>query len=74
MSKPSPNMTVIGPLWWLSIKNPPANVGCSSLIPRSGRSPGKRNGKPPVFLPGECHRQRSLVGYSLWDMTIVGHN
>ena len=21
----------------------------------------------PVFLPGKSHRQRSLVGYSLWD-------
>ena len=21
----------------------------------------------PVFLPGEFHGQRSLVGYSLWD-------
>ena len=21
----------------------------------------------PVFLPGESHRQRSLVGYSPWD-------
>ena len=20
----------------------------------------------PIFLPGESHRQRSLVGYSLW--------
>ena len=20
----------------------------------------------PVFLPGECHGQRSLAGYSLW--------
>jgi len=29
---------------------------------------------PPVFLPGEFHRQKSLLGYSLWghielDMT-----
>ena len=21
----------------------------------------------PVFLPGKCHGQRSLVGYSLWN-------
>ena len=32
----------------------------------------------PVFLPGESHRQRSLVGYSPWshkdsDMTEVMH-
>ena len=30
-----------------------------------GRSPGVGNGNPtPVFLPGESHGQRSLVGYS----------
>jgi len=27
----------------------------------------------PVFLPGEFHGQRSLVGYSPWDHR-VGHN
>ena len=27
----------------------------------------------PVFLPGECHAQRSLVGYYLWSQR-VGHN
>jgi len=31
----------------------------------SGRSPGGGHGKPtPVFLAGESHEQRSLVGYS----------
>ena len=35
-------------------------------IPRLGRSPGGRAWQPtPVFLPGESHGQRSLVGYSL---------
>ena len=30
--------------------------------------PWKREWQPtPVFLPGEFHRQRNLVGYSLWD-------
>ena len=30
-----------------------------------GRSPGGGHGNPlPVFLPGESHGQRSLVGYS----------
>ena len=28
----------------------------------------------PVFLPGESHGQRSLVGYSSWDCKGVGHN
>ena len=28
---------------------------------------GEGNGNPtPVFLPGESHGQRGLVGYSLW--------
>ena len=28
----------------------------------------------PVFLPGECHGQRSLAGYSPWGRKRVGHN
>jgi len=29
---------------------------------------GTRAWQPtPVFLPGECHGQRSLAGYSSWD-------
>ena len=32
-----------------------------------GRTPGEGNHLlTPVFLPGESHGQRSLVGYSLW--------
>ena len=47
--------------------------GLYSLIPGSRRSPGEGNGFPhfsgkeiptPVFLPGEFHGQKSLVGYS----------
>ena len=30
----------------------------------SGKMPGERNGYSPVFLPGEFHGQRGLVGYS----------
>ena len=49
------------------VKNFPANVGDSGSIPRSGRSPGGGQGNPtPVFLPGEFHGQRNLVGYSPW--------
>ena len=40
------------------------NAGDLGLIPGSGRSPGEGNGNTPVFLPGESHGQRSLVGYS----------
>ena len=48
------------------------NTGDPGSIPRSGRSPGGRNGNP--LLPGEPQGQRSLVGYSPWggkesDMT-----
>ena len=57
-------------------KNLPANAGDTGLTPGSGRPLGEVNGNPltPVFLPGEFHGQRSLVGYSLWgckelDMT-----
>ena len=34
-------------------------------IPGSGRFPGEGNGNPlQLFLPGESHGLRSLVGYS----------
>ena len=50
------------------------NAGGPGSIPELGRSFGEGNGYPPVFLPGEFHGQRSLVGYSPWghqesDMT-----
>ena len=52
--------------------NLPADVGdikrCG-FDPRSGRSIWRRKWQPtPVFLPGECHGQRSLVGYSPWGL------
>ena len=50
-------------------KNLPANAGDirdAGSIPGSGRFPGEEHGNPlkKVFLPGESHGQRSLVGYS----------
>ena len=36
------------------------------LISGFGRRPGEGNGNPLVFLPGESHGQRSLVGYRSW--------
>ena len=50
------------------VKNPPADAGevrDAGLIPGLGRSPGGGHGNP-VFLPGESHGQKSLVGYSPW--------
>ena len=51
------------------------NSGDLGSIPGSRRSPWRRKWQPtPVFLPGESHGQRSLVGYGPWgrkesDMT-----
>jgi len=65
-------MKYLGLPWWLSLA---ANAGDRDSIPGSGRSPGVGNGSPlQLFLPGESHRQRSLVGYGPWgykelDMT-----
>ena len=51
----------------LVIKNPPPNAGDirHRFEPWFRNTPWKRAWQPtPVFLPGEIHRQRSLVGYS----------
>ena len=47
-------------------KESPCDAGDSGSILGSGRSPGRKWLPTPVFLPGESHRQRSLVGCSLW--------
>ena len=54
----------------LVIKSLPANAGDlrdMSSIPGLGRGPWRRAQQPsPVFLPGESHGQRRLVGCSPW--------
>jgi len=54
----------------LVVKNPPANAGDSKRCrfdPWVGKIPWRRAWQPiPVFLPGESHAQRSLVGCSPW--------
>ena len=59
-----------GFLGFTVIKNLPVNAGDtrdSGLISGSGRSLWNRKCQPtPIFLPGESHGQRSLVGYSPW--------
>ena len=43
------------------------NAGDLGSIPRLERFPWRREWLPtPIFLPGEFHGQRSLVGYSPW--------
>ena len=49
------------------VKSLPAilETGVNLLV---GKTPWRRKKQPtPVFLPGESHGQRSLVGYSTWD-------
>ena len=41
------------------------NAGDLGSIPGSGRFPWRRKWRPaPVFLPGESHGRRNLMGYS----------
>ena len=48
-------------------KESACNAGDLDLIHGSGRTLGEGNKLPiPLFLPGESHAQRSLVGYSPW--------
>ena len=43
--------------------------------PWVGKIPWRRSWQPsPVFLPGEFHGQRSLVGYSLWGLQRIRHH
>ena len=56
-------------------KESACNAGDLSLIPELRRFPWRRTWQPtPVFLPGESHGQRSLVGYSPWGSQRVGHD
>ena len=52
------------------VKNPPANAGNSGDAdsnPWIGKIPWRRKWQPIlVLLPGKSHRQRNLVGCSLW--------
>ena len=65
----------LGLPWWLSGKESACDAGDLGSIPGLGRFPWRGKWQPtPVFLPGEFHGQRSLVGYSPWgykqsDMT-----
>ena len=53
------------------VKNLPVNEARGKrckFSPWVGKISWRRKWQPiPIFLPGESHGQRSLVGYSLWD-------
>ena len=47
------------------VKNLPANVRDMGAIPEVRKIPWRRKQQPtPVFLSGDSHGQKSLVGYS----------
>ena len=50
-------------------KESACNTGDVGLIPGLGKTPWRREWQPiAVFLPGEFHGERSLVGYSPWGL------
>ena len=52
---------------WLSGEESACQSRSCGFDPRNGKIPWRRAWQPtPVFLPGESHGQRSLVGYSPW--------
>ena len=60
-----PTLLFLGFLCGSAGKESTCNAGDWGSIPVLGRSPGEGKWQPtPVFLPGEFHGQRSLVGYS----------
>ena len=53
--------------WWLSGKESTCRCRRHRFDPRVGKILWRRARQPtPVFLPGESHGQRSLVGCSPW--------
>ena len=64
---------------WLSGKESTCQCRRHRFDPWVGKIPWRRKWQPtPVFLPGESHGQRSLVGYSPWgckgsNTTLRGH-
>ena len=50
----------------LVVKNPPANA--EGIREMGQEDPLEEGIQPtPIFLPGESHGQRNLLGYSPWD-------
>ena len=69
----SSSSVYMGLPWLLSTKNPPAVQVTQEMefSPWARKIPWKRAWQPiPIFLSGEFHGQRSLVGYSLWGCRV----
>ena len=60
----------------LLLKNPPVSAGDirdTGSIPEVRKIPWRRAWQlTPIFVPGEFHGQRSLVGYSPWGRKELG--
>ena len=60
---------------WLTDKESTCQCRRRRFSSLAGKIPWRRNVKPtPVFLPGKAYGQRSLVGYSLWDLKRTGQD
>ena len=58
--------------WWLSGNESVCNVGYAGQYPWVRKIPWRREWLLPlVFLPGEFHGQRCLVGQSHWGFTVA---
>ena len=58
---------ILGLPWWLRGYSVCLECGRPGFDPWVGKIPWRRKWHPtPVFLPGESHGGRSLVGYSPW--------
>ena len=60
--------------WWLSSKESACQFRRLRFNPWVRKVPWRRKWQPtPVFLPGKCHRERSLEGYSSCSHKRVRH-
>ena len=64
--------------WYVSGKESTCQAGDMvqfGFDPWVGKIPWRRKWQPTaISLPGQSHRQRSLMGYSTWSRQRVGHN
>ena len=60
---------------WLTGKESAYQCRRHGFIPQVRKIPQSRAWQPtPVFLPGESHGQRSLVGYTPWGLKGIRHD
>ena len=63
------HMNILGLPWWLSGKESTCQCRRYGVQSLGQDDPLEEVRQPtPVFLPGKSHAQRSLVGYSPWDL------